>query len=192
LSLNHCRTFSISRYAAHDGRGITNVDTESTKIEYRTQGRLSDSLKLQLRCSFYFLRYLWVVAAIMLIVLLALDAMSLWPDPWAILMPVAAGLIAGTLTAPLVLIVRRLFRKPAEIRADIRDEGIKIIGNQGFSYEANWQNLTWIKDGASAYVMKFGKLFVRLPKRGFVNQQEQAFRNLVRANAPASALKWKT
>ncbi len=167
------------------------MDAEGAKIEYRTLGRLSDSLKLQLCCSFYLLRYLWIVAAIMLVVLLSLNAMSLWADPWAILMPIAAGLVSGTLAAPLILIARRPFRSPTEIRADVGDESIKIIGHQGFSYEANWLNLTWIKEGHSAYVMKFGKLFVRLPKRGFTGQQERAFRNLVSVQAPASALKWK-
>jgi hypothetical protein len=39
--------------------------------------------------------------------------------------------------------------------------------------------------------MRFNKLFVRLPKRGFVDQQEEMFRNLVAAHAPAPALKWK-
>jgi hypothetical protein len=167
------------------------MDAEGAKIEYRTQGRLSDSIKLQFRCSFHLLRYLWMISAIILVVLLCLNAMSLWSDPWAILMPIAAGLVAGTLAGPIALIVRRLFRKPVEIRANIGDEGIKIIGHQGFSYEANWPNLTWIREGSSAYVMRFNKLLVRLPKRGFVEQQETAFRNLIRAQAPASALKLK-
>lgn len=166
------------------------MDAEGTKIEYRTPGALSDSLKLQFRCSFYLLRYVWIVSAIILAVVLSLNAISLWADPWAILIPVACALIGGTLAGPIVLIVRRPFRRPGEIRAYIGDEGIKIIGHQGFSYEANWPNLTWIKESPSAYVMKFNKLFVRLPKRGFVGQQERAFRNLVGIQAPASALKW--
>src|ERR1700733_2027609 len=107
------------------------MDAEGVKIEYRTPGRLSDSLKLQFRCSFYLLRYLWVISAILLIVLLSLNAMSLWADPWAILMPVAAGLVGGTLASPIALTVRRLFKRPVEIRANIGDEGIKIIGHQG-------------------------------------------------------------
>jgi len=167
------------------------MDEEGTKIEYRTSSRLSDSLKLQFRCSFHLLRYLWAIGAVALVVLLSLRAMSLWDDPWAVLLPVICGLVVGTVVGPIILIVRRLFRKPAEIRAEIGDAGIKIIGQQGFSYEANWPNLTWIKEGASAYVMRFNKLFVRLPKRGFVDQQEEMFRNLVAAHAPAPALKWK-
>jgi hypothetical protein len=136
------------------------------------------------------LRYFWAASAVILVALLSLNAMSLWDDPWAILLPIACGLVAGTLASPIVLIVRRLFRKPPEIKAEIGDAGIKIVGSQGFSYEANWPNLTWIREGSSAYVMRFNKLFVRLPKRGFVGQQETAFRSLVRAQAPASALKW--
>lgn len=167
------------------------MDAESTKIEYRTQSRLSDSLKLQFRCSFHLLRYLWLISAIITVVLLSLNAMSLWADPWAILTPIAFGLVAGTLAGPTILVVRRLFRRPFEIKADIADKGIKIVGHQGFSYEANWPNLTWIREDPSAYVMRFNKLFVRLPKRGFVGQQETAFRNLVRIQAPARALKLK-
>jgi hypothetical protein len=167
------------------------MTAEGVKIEYRTPSRLSDSLKLQLRCSFYALRYLWILAAIAVVVVFSLSALSLWNDPWDMLMPIAAGVIGGTLAGPFVLIVRRAFRPPGEIKADIRDDGIKIVGNQGFSYEANWPNLTWIKEGPSAYVMKFNKLFVRLPKRGFVGEQETEFRNLVRTQAPIAALKWK-
>jgi hypothetical protein len=168
------------------------MDAEGAKIEYRTTGRLSDSLRLQFRCSFHLLRYLWLISAISLVVLLSLNIMSLWADPWSILMPLAAGLIGGTLAGPAILIVRWPFRKPEEIGADIGDEGIRVIGQQGFSYEANWPNLTWIKEGPLAYVMRFNKLFVRLPKRGFVGQQETAFRNLIRTQAPASALKWNS
>jgi len=167
------------------------MDTKVTKIEYRVSNRLLDSLKLQLRCSFLALRYLWLISAIILIVLLFLNALSFWPNPWAILLPVVAGLAGGTLIGPITLIVRRLFRKLPEIKADIDEESIKILGDNGFSYEASWRNLTWIKEGSSAYLMRFNKLFVRLPKRGFVDQQESAFRNLLRTQAPASALKCK-
>jgi hypothetical protein len=167
------------------------MGNEGMQIEYRTPNRLLDSLKLQFRCSFYLLRYVWIFSAIILIVLLSLNAMSLWSDPWAILVPLAAGLVGGTLASPIILIVRRVFRKFPEIRADIGEESIKIIGHHGFSYEANWPNLTWVKEGSSAYVMRFNKLFVRLPKRGFVDQQETAFRSIVRTKAPASALKCK-
>jgi len=83
--------------------------------------------------------------------------------------------------------VRRTFRKPEEIMAEIGDEGIKVIGQQGFNYEVNWQNLSWIEDGSSAYAMRFKKLFIRLPKRGFATGQDSAFRNLVCAHAPVSA-----
>ncbi|MGD0190676.1 MAG: YcxB family protein [Rhizomicrobium sp.] len=167
------------------------MNVEFAKIEYRAPGRLLDSLKLRFRCSFYLLRYFWAISAVIVVAAFSLNAMSLWADPLAILIPLAAGLAAGTLAGPIILIVRRPFQKSTEIRANIGDEGIKIIGNQGFSYEANWPNLTWITEGRSAYVMKFKKLFVRLPKRGFVDQQEAAFRDLVHTQAPASALKWR-
>jgi hypothetical protein len=166
-------------------------DAESTKIEYRTPSRLSDQVRLQLRCSFYFLRYLWVISAVVAVIVLILNEMSLWADPWSLLMPITAGLAAGTLTSPIILVVRRVFRKPGEISAEIGDEGIRVIGQQGFNYEANWQNLSRITDGGSAYVMRFKKLFIRLPKRGFVTGQETAFRNLVRARAPESAIRFK-
>ena len=165
---------------------------EGDKIEYRTPGRLSDSLKLQFRCSLYVMRFFWSIAAIIAVVVLILSAFTLWDDPWTILAPVVAGVVAGTLWGPLLLIVRHPFRKQTEIKADIGDNGIRIIGSQGFSYEANWPNLTWIKEGTSAYVMRFNKLFVRLPKRGFAGQQEAALRALVRAHAPAAAVKLNT
>jgi hypothetical protein len=167
------------------------MEAEHAKIEYRTPGRLSDSLRLQLRCSFHLLRYLWIASAVILAMVFSLNAISLWADPWAVMVVMASGLLGGTLAGPIMLIARRLFRRPAEIRAEIRNEGIKIIGHQGFSYEANWPNLTWIREGSSAYVMRFNKLFVRLPKRGFAGQQEQAFRALVAVQAPTSALKWE-
>ena len=161
------------------------------KIEYRTPNRLLDSLKLQFRCSVYALRYLWIISPIFLIILLSANGMSFRPNSWAILLPLVGGLAGGTLIGPTILIVRRLFRKLPEIKADIGEESIKILGDNGFSYEANWPNLTWIKEGASAYVMRFNKLFVRLPKRGFVDQEETAFRSIVRTKAPASALKFR-
>ncbi|HET7086077.1 MAG TPA: hypothetical protein VFI23_14980 [Rhizomicrobium sp.] len=163
------------------------ADISSDKIEYRTPCRLSDQIKLQFRCSFYFLRYFWIISAVVAAIIIFLNAMSLWADPWSLLMPIIAGLIGGSLAGPIIVVTRRAFRKPDEIRAEIGDEGIKVIGQQGFNYEANWQNLSWIGDGGSAYVMRFKKLFIRLPKRGFATGQESAFRNLVCAHAPVSA-----
>lgn len=167
------------------------MEAEQPKIEYRTSGRFSDSLKVQFRCSFHMLRYLWIASALIVALVFFLNVKSLWADPWAVVGVLASGLVGGTLAGPVILIARRLFRRPADIRAEIRDTGIKIIGHQGFSYEANWPNLTWIIEGSAAYVMRFNKLFVRLPKRGFVGQQEQEFRTLVAVQAPASSLKWR-
>jgi hypothetical protein len=161
----------------------------NTKIEYRTQCRLSDQIKLQFRCSFYFLRYIWAISAVVAVLVIGLHAVSLWADPWAVLTPILFGLAAGSLVSPLILTVRRMFRKPDEIKADIGDEGIKIIGQQGFNYEASWQNLSWVKDGRSAYVMRFKKLFIRLPKRGFAEGQEAEFCDLIHAHAPVTVIK---
>lgn len=168
------------------------METEGPKIEYRTQSRLFDSLKVHFRSSFHVLRYCWMLYPIIVVVLLSLHALSLWDDPGLILVPMIAGLAGGTLAGPAVLIARRLFRKSPEIKADIGDQGIKVFGQHGFNYEMSWPNLTWIREGSSAYVLRFNKLFLRLPKRGFVGQQESAFREVVRAQAPVSALKWKT
>jgi hypothetical protein len=52
--------------------------------------------------------------------------------------------------------------------------------------------LSWIKEGSSAYVMRFKKLFIRLPKRGFAAEQETAFRTLVCTQAPASVIRFNT
>lgn len=160
---------------------------QDMKIEYRTQCHLSDQIKLQFRYSFYLLKYLWLASAVVAAIVLILNAMSLWADPWSLIGPIIAGLLGGTFAGPIILVARRLFRKPDEIRADFGGEGVKIFGRQGFNYEANWQNLSWIGDGGSAYVMRFKRGFIRLPKRGFAAGRELAFRSLVCTHAPASA-----
>jgi hypothetical protein len=85
-------------------------DAGSAKIEYRAPIRLSDQLKLQFRCSFYFLRYVWAISAVIAVVVLSLNAMSLWEDPWSLLSPHISGLLAGQLIGPIILTVRRVFR----------------------------------------------------------------------------------
>jgi hypothetical protein len=176
-------------------KGADMSDHSSGAIEYRTVCRLSDQLKLQFWCTLSAFRYVWVIFAVLLVMLFISNGGSIeaiQDDPWSLAFPLAFGLVGGFGLGPAIVATRWAMGKmPKEIRADINDGGIKVIG-EDFNYEAKWPSLSWVKEGRSAYVLKFKRLFIRLPKRGFTPEQEVGFRRIIHAQESTSANRLKS
>lgn len=159
-------------------------------IEYRAPCYLSDHLKLQFWCTLSQFKYLWIVFAVLILVVLgssggSFDAVLM--EPWSLALPLVFGLLGAFGLGPLIVLVRWMFGKMTkEIRATINAEGVKVIG-EGFNLEGPWQHASWVKEGRSAYLLKFKQLLIRLPKRGFEYEQEDIFRRLIRENVLPSA-----
>jgi len=112
-------------------------------------------------------------------------------DPESLFLPLVFGLIAGFGIGPLIIIVRwALGKMPKEIRANINDEGVKVLG-ENVNFEAKWPTTKWVRESSSAYRIKFKGMLVRLPKRGFTSEQEASFRSLVLAMVPTPSNRLK-
>jgi hypothetical protein len=98
-----------------------------------------------------------------------------------------AGLavIHVVILALAVLAWRRLAR-PRQIRASLTADGI-TMQKDGFSYGARWSDADFVTENRAAFLMKFGRLYMRLPKRGFAPGEEAQFRTLAEAALPKSA-----
>ena len=75
---------------------------------------------------------------------------------------------------------------PRQIRAVIAADTI-TMQKDGFSYGARWADADLVTEACAAYLMKFGQLYMRLPRRGFPPGQEKLFREIVGAAVPAAA-----
>jgi len=90
------------------------------------------------------------------------------------------------ITLTMAVLAWRRLNKPRQIRAGITADGI-TMQKDGFSYGARWSDADFLAENASAYLMKFGRLYMRLPKRGFAPDEEAQFRDMARAAIPAAA-----
>ncbi|HKY17561.1 MAG TPA: hypothetical protein VJL82_01415 [Rhizomicrobium sp.] len=170
------------------------TDISSEEIEYRTPCRLSDLVRVQLWCTSHAFRYLWIILAIV-VLLVFVDVggsfNTMLQRSWDFLLPLIFGLVVAFGIGPVFLLVRwALGKMPKEIRANINSEGVKIIG-ETVNFEARWSTVKWVKESSAAYRIRFKALLVRLPKRGFISEQEAGFRKLVQANVPASSNRLK-
>jgi len=169
-----------------------------TQIDFRADHRLSDTLGLQLfMLRHHLLRRGLLLAVFMLGGLTVATLMNGAPlsDSLADLSQNAgryvAILLVGLVIIQLVTLVmailawRRLYR-PRQIRAAITGDGI-TMQKDSFSYGARWSDADFLAENASAYLMKFGRLYMRLPKRGFAPGEEAQFRALASAAIPAAA-----
>jgi hypothetical protein len=167
-------------------------------IEFHTDHRLTDTLALQ----FFMLRHHLMRRGLVLIVLMlgGLAVTTLMngaplADSLADLRRNAglylAIVIVGLLVIQIISMVmaflawQRLSR-PREIRASITADGV-TLQKDGFSYAARWENADLLAESRAAYLLRFNRLYMRLPRRGFAPGEEARFRDTARAAVPATA-----
>ena len=157
---------------------IVSNAAEMDRIDFRADHRLSDTLALQL----FVLRHQILRRGLVVIIAMSLglviatvsngaplsDAMAdLGSNVGRYLAIAAAGLavIHIVILVMAVLAWRRL-AKPRQIRAVLTADGI-TMQKDGFSYGARWSDADFVTESRNAFLMKFGRLYMRLPKRGF-------------------------
>lgn len=167
-------------------------------IEFRADHRLRDMLALQ----FFMLRTHLLRRGLLLAVFMAgglaiatlmngaplSDSLSdLAQNVGRYLVILLVGLVViHVITLILAVLAWRRQPKPRQIRATITADGI-TMQKEGFSYGARWADANLLIEDASAYLMKFNRLYLRLPKRGFAPGEERLFRTLTSAAIPAAA-----
>ena len=168
------------------------------KIEFRTDHRLRDTLGLQLfMLRHHILRRGLVLAVFMLggVVIATLMNGAPLPDALNDLEQNAGRYVAIFLVGLAVIHVIALIlallawnrlSKPRQIRAVITADGI-TMQKDGFSYGARWADANLLSENRAAYLMKFGRLYMRLPKRGFAPGEEAQLRSFASAAVPATA-----
>ncbi len=168
------------------------------RIDFRTEHRLSDTLALQLFVlRHHFLQRGLILIAAMAIGLVVSTLMNGAPLSDALIdlgnnigrylaiVLVGLMLIHILILTVAVLAWRRLAR-PRQIRAGLTADGV-TMQKDGFSYGARWANADLLTENRAAFLMKFGRLYMRLPKRGFTPEEEGWFRGMVAVAIPAAA-----
>src|SRR5688572_28232849 len=167
-------------------------------IEFRADHRLSDTLALQ----FFMLRHHLMRRGLVLIVFMLgglavttlmngaplADSLSdLRRNAGLYLAIVAVGLLVIQIVGMIMAFLawQRLSR-PREIRASITAEGV-TLQKDGFSYAACWDNADLLAESRAAYLLRFNRLYMRLPRRGFAPGEETRFRDMAKAAVPTSA-----
>jgi hypothetical protein len=168
------------------------------QIEFCTEHRLSDTMALQLFVlQNHLLRRGAVLAVLMLGGLTVTTVMNGAPladsladlkhNAGLYLALVLVGLVVIHLVALLLaLLAWRRLSRPRQIRAVITADGLSMR-KDGFSYEVRWADANFVTENRTAYLMKFNQLYMRLPKRGFVAEEEGLFRKMVSAGVPRAA-----
>lgn len=171
---------------------------ELTALDFRADHRLSDTLALQ----FFMLRHHLLRRGLLLAIFMAgglaiatlmngaplSDSLAdLGNNAGRYFAILLVGLVVIHVITLLMAILAwsRLF-KPRQIRATITADGL-IMQKDGFSYGARWSDADLLGEGGGAYLMKFNRLYMRLPKRGFAPGEEAQFRALASAAVPAAA-----
>jgi hypothetical protein len=168
------------------------------QIQFCADHRLSDTLALQ----FFILRnhllrrgLLLACALLIGVVITTLmngapltDSLAdLGRNAGMYLMLVVVGLAVIYAFALLLAVMAwRRRPRPRQIRATITPETISMQ-KDGFSYSARWADADLITESPAAYLIKFNRLYMRLPKRGFPPGQQALFREIVAAAVPIAA-----
>lgn len=169
-----------------------------TQIEFRAEHRLSDTMALQL----FMLRHhllrrglllalcllgAVVVTSVMNGAPLADSVMDVEQNSGRYLALVLVGLAAiYALTLVMAFLAWRRLARPREIRAILTPDGI-TMQKDGFSYGARWADADLMAENRAAYLMKFNRLYMRLPKRGFAPDQDAFFREIALVAIPRNA-----
>ncbi len=169
-----------------------------TKIEFRADHRLSDTMALQFfMLRNHLLRRSLVLALGLLVAVAVTTLMNGAPladsladleenaGRYLILVVVGLAVIYGLALFLAVLAWKRL-RKPRQIRAVITPDGI-TMQKDGFSYGARWADANLVTENGAAFLMKFNRLYMRLPKRGFAPDDEVLFRQIALVAVPSAA-----
>jgi hypothetical protein len=168
------------------------------QIEYRAEHRLHDTLALQLfMLRNHLLRRSLLLSACLLGAVAVSTLMNGAPladsladleqnaGRYVVLVLVGMAVIYGLALLLAVLAWRRL-RKPRQIRAVITPDGI-TLQKDGFTYGARWADANLVAENRAAYLMKFNRLYMRLPKRGFAPGQDALFREIALVAVPGAA-----
>jgi hypothetical protein len=172
------------------------------QIEFRADHRLHDTLALQ----FFMLRNHLLRRSLLLAVCLlgavavttvmngapladSLTDLEQNAGRYVMLVLVGLAVIYGLALLLAVLAWRRL-RKPRQIKAVITPDGI-TMQKDGFTYGARWADANLVSENRAAYLMKFNRLYMRLPKRGFAPDQDALFREIALVAVPGTANRLK-
>lgn len=168
-----------------------------TQIEFRTDHRLGDTMALQLfMLRSHLLRRSLILAGAMLGAVAVTTVMNGAPlaDSVADVEQNAGRYLALVLVGfafiyllalVLALLAWRRLPRPREIQAVITPDGI-TMQKDGFSYGARWADASLVAESRAAYLLKFNRLYMRLPKRGFAAEQDTFFREIVLVAVPRS------
>ena len=159
------------------------------RIEFRTDHRLGDTMALQLfmlrhhllrRSLFLALCLLGavVVTTVMNGAPLADSVADVEQNAGRYLALVVVGLaIIYALALLMAFLAWRRLPRPREIHAILTPDGI-TMHKDGFTYGARWADANLLAENRAAYLMKFNRLYMRLPKRGFAPDQDAFFREI--------------
>ena len=168
------------------------------RIEFHSDHRLSDMMALQLfMLKNHLLRRSLILAACLMIAVVVTTMMNGAPlsdsvvdmeqNAGRYMMLVLVGLVViYALALLLALLAWRRLPRPREIRAVITPEGI-TLQKDGFSYGAKWADANLLIQTRAAYLIKFNRLYMRLPKRGFAPDQDAFFREIALVAIPRNA-----
>jgi hypothetical protein len=168
------------------------------QIEFCTEHRLSDALALQLfLLQNHLLRRGLLLACCLLAAVVVTTMMNgaplsdslvdLGQNAGRYLIVVLVGLAAICIVSMiLALLAWRRLPRPRQIQAHITADGI-TMQKDGFSYGAKWADASLLTESRAAYLMKFNRLYMRLPKRGFTAQQDALFREIASFAVPRAA-----
>lgn len=167
-------------------------------IDFRTDHRLTDTLALQ----FFMLRHHLMRRGLVLVVFmlgglaittlmngapLADSLADLGRNAGLYLAIVVVGLLVIQIVSMiLAFLAWQRLPRPREICAQITAEGV-TLQKDGFSYAARWANADLLSESRAAYLLRFNRLYMRLPKRGFEAGEEVRFRDMASAAVPTSA-----
>jgi len=168
------------------------------QIEFRADHRLHDTLALQ----FFMLRNHLLRRSLLLAVCLlgavavttvmngapladSLTDLEQNAGRYVMLVLVGLAVIYG-LALLLALLAWQRLRKPRQIKAVITPDGI-TMQKDGFTYGARWADASLVAENRAAYLMKFDRLYMRLPKRGFAPDQDALFREIALIAVPGAA-----
>ena len=168
------------------------------RIEFRADHRLGDTMALQLfMLRNHLLRRSLILAACLLGAVIVTTLMNDAPlsdsladleqNAGRYLMLVLVGLaVIYAIALLLAVLAWRRLRKPRQIEAFITQDGI-TLQKEGFSYGTRWADATLLTENRAAYLMKFNRLYMRLPKRGFTPDQDALFREIALVAVPKPA-----
>ena len=172
------------------------------QIEFRADHRLSDTMALQLfMLRNHLLRRSLLLAVCLLGAVAVTTVMNGAPladsltdleqnaGRYVMLVLVGLAVIYG-LALLLALLAWQRLRKPRQIKAVITPDGI-TMQKDGFTYGARWADASLVAENRAAYLMKFDRLYMRLPKRGFAPDQDARFREIALVAVPGSANRLK-